>query len=54
MAKDSPLGIFLFVYEWVVTALLPVLFLKKIRVFHFSINNLQKSNIFTVHSYQFY
>jgi hypothetical protein len=26
MAKESPLGIFLFVFEWVVTALLPVLF----------------------------
>jgi hypothetical protein len=24
MAKESPLGIFLFVFEWVVTALLPV------------------------------
>ena len=28
MAKESPLGIFLFVSEWVVTALLPVLFSK--------------------------
>jgi len=27
MAKDSPLGIFLFVSEWVVTALHPALFL---------------------------
>jgi hypothetical protein len=29
MARESPLGIFLFVSEWVVTALLPALFLKK-------------------------
>jgi hypothetical protein len=29
MARESPLGIFLFVFEWVVTALLPVLFKKK-------------------------
>jgi len=28
MAKESPLGIFLFVSEWVVTAFLPVLFSK--------------------------
>ena len=27
MAKESPLGIFFFVSEWVVTALLPALFL---------------------------
>jgi len=27
MAKESPSGIFLFVSEWVVTALLPALFL---------------------------
>jgi hypothetical protein len=26
MAIESPLGIFLFISEWVVTALLPVLF----------------------------
>jgi len=28
MVKESPLGIFLFVSEWVVTALLPALFIK--------------------------
>jgi len=29
MAQESPPGIFLFVSEWVVTALLPVLFLEE-------------------------
>jgi hypothetical protein len=29
MARESPLGIFLFIFEWVVTALLLALFLKK-------------------------
>jgi len=29
MARESPLGIFLFIFEWVVTALLPALFKKK-------------------------
>jgi hypothetical protein len=38
------LGISLFVFEWVVTALLPVLF-KKSLVFHFSIDSLQNLTI---------
>jgi hypothetical protein len=45
MPKDSPLGIFLFVSESVVTVLLPALFLKKSRVFHFSIDGLQNMKI---------
>jgi hypothetical protein len=45
MAKDSPLGIFLFVSEWVVTVLLPALFFKKSLVFHFSIDSLQNLTI---------
>jgi hypothetical protein len=45
MARDSPLGIFLFVFEWVVTALLPALFKIKILVFHFSIDSLQNLTI---------
>jgi len=29
MARDIPLGIFLFIFEWVVNALLPALFKEK-------------------------
>jgi len=36
MAKDSPLGIFLFVSEWVVTGLLPAFFNKKKALFFIS------------------
>jgi len=35
MAEESPPGIFLFVSEWVVTALLPVLFLKYYYYYYF-------------------
>jgi hypothetical protein len=41
MATESRFGIFLFVSELVVTALLPALFLKKSLVYHFSIDSLQ-------------
>jgi hypothetical protein len=44
MAIQSPLGIFLFVSEWVVTALLPALFLKSL-VFYFSTDSLQNLTI---------
>jgi hypothetical protein len=33
MAKESPLGIFFFISEWVATALLPVLFLTEMFFF---------------------
>jgi hypothetical protein len=45
MAKDSPLVIFLFVSEWVVTALLLAWFFKKSLVSHFSIDSLQNQII---------
>jgi hypothetical protein len=44
-ARESLLGIFLFVFDWVVTALLPALFFKKSIVFHFSIDSLQNLTI---------
>jgi hypothetical protein len=53
MARESPTGIFLFVFEWVVTALLSALFKKKPCV-PFLHRQFTKSNDFTVYFHQFY
>jgi len=42
MAKETPLGIFLFLSEWVVPALLLALFFKISLMFHFSIDSFKK------------
>jgi hypothetical protein len=47
MAKESPCGIFLFVYEWVMTALLSVLFLNE-TLCSISLLIIYKINNFTV------